>query len=399
MSNKKITATFNIFKTGREYSNKERGYVLDNVTKVINSPIVQERVRTRQAFGYFGHTIRELAGKMSLGAKNVLKLPSGQEIVADAVPGCVCTALSIDDKGNVTHTQEVFTSTNDGKSMLALHDAKAGGFSWAASGAVNSGNTILDDWFGFDYVPNPLNLNNNGFGLVLDDVESETTPGREDIIKALKGAKIDKPGAIMDSWFASQSLELTRVSQEKDDLKLVCAGQAEEIADLKSQINDSHEDAESELDTLKRKLAGANAEVSRLNALEVPTFDSERQQLIADHAKAIKDLKAKHSNDLREKDRENKAVFDELESTATNDRAGFFKKVGETSHIHIPESILDSFANGTNAEQVADYLNSISKLQTSHLPVGELKESYVMTRPFTEDDDITPIGPIPSMKM
>ena len=81
-----IRVTFNIFDTGRKYTGTQRDYILNNVKSVINSPAVRERLRLRQLQGYFGHTMRELAGKLNLTAKNVLNLPNGQQIghIADS---------------------------------------------------------------------------------------------------------------------------------------------------------------------------------------------------------------------------------------------------------------------------------------------------------------------------
>ncbi|WP_412774897.1 hypothetical protein, partial [Vibrio cholerae] len=79
-----ITCTFNIFDTGRKYTGKQRGYILDNVKSVLNSPEVQERLRLRELVGYVSHGLREMAGKLTLGETLPVYLPNGQMVVVNA---------------------------------------------------------------------------------------------------------------------------------------------------------------------------------------------------------------------------------------------------------------------------------------------------------------------------
>ena len=394
--NNKIRVKFNIFETGRKYTNKDRGYVLDNVTSVINSAAVQERVKTRQLFGYAGHTIREMAGKMALSAKTVVKLPSGQEIIADSTPGCVCTHLEIDEEGNVTHEQEVFDHTPDGKTIMALHNSKAGGFSWASTGGAKGGNTLLSDLFGFDYVPNPLNLNNNGYGLVLDSIddngEAEVAPSREKIIKNLKAQKVDKPGSILDSWYASEALELNKVQRENQSLKVFSYSQAQKIKELKAksegfgrQILDSESQSGELLSSARAELKAANDELTESKA-SIETITEAKEQLILDHAEEIAVIKKKHKAALREA-KEDTAILDEHKVEVEIGRKYFLKEVSENSHIHIPDAVMDAFSAGDNPAVIGKFLNSLSKIKTAHLPVGEKPmDQFVLDRSYDEED-------------
>jgi len=380
--NNEIKVKFNIFQTGRDISHKERGYVLDNVREVIDSPQVQERVKKRQLFGYYGHTMRELAGKMSLGAKNVLKLSNGQEIVADAVPACVCSELSIDDEGNVTHTQEIL-KTPEGDTIKALHTSKVGGFSWAASGGAKGKNTFLSDLFGFDYVPNPRNLNNNGFGLVLDSDEQDSVPSREKIIKILKDAKVDKPGTVLDSWYASETCEVARLDRELDDARFNLLHSNNKVEELSQQILDAEEEGNQALQEVKRKLKFAQDEVARLGSVN-------------DELKREKISSEKSILDAHEE--ESKAALSEQQETQATARADYFREIAEQSHIHFPKQILDSLITGENTDEVGVFFNSIAKIDTSKLPLGDRKQEFVMSRAF-EDENGEDFEKLPEMGM
>ncbi|MCX4030386.1 hypothetical protein [Spartinivicinus marinus] len=200
----KVTCTFNIFENGRSYSGKERGYVLDNFKKIIDSPETQERLKLREMVGYVGHGIRELTNKLFPGETDVAKLDSGKEIVIKAIPACVCTELNIDDEGNVTHSQEILDN-EEGKTLLGLHNSKVGGFSIAARGSETGANTFLNQISGFDYVINPNFANNRGYVL---DSTAEEKPNFAAILDAIKQTGVNEEDAEnrLQQWFDSVEL-------------------------------------------------------------------------------------------------------------------------------------------------------------------------------------------------
>lgn len=169
MPTKTIECTFNILDNGRTYTGQQRNYVLDNVRNTLSLPHVQERLANKGAFGYFGHGIRRIAG-MNPEEKTVVQTKNGGSMIVDAIPSNLCTAVDLDDQGNLTHVEEIMDN-DEGKKALGLHNSKAGGFSWACNGGKKSSNTILNDFFGFDYVKNPLFTGNRGY--VLDDASDE----------------------------------------------------------------------------------------------------------------------------------------------------------------------------------------------------------------------------------
>ncbi|CCO46667.1 hypothetical protein VIBNISOn1_1840050 [Vibrio nigripulchritudo SOn1] len=232
-----ITCTFNIFDTGRKYTGKQRGYILDNVKSVLTAPEVEERLRLRELVGYVSHGLREMAGKLTLGETLPVHLPNGQMTVVNAIPACVTVALSIDDEGNLTHTQEVLDN-EEGRKLLGLHTSRIGGFSWACGGGKVGGNTLINGFFGFDYVHNPLFTGNRGY--VLDSESAQDEFGRQAVLDNLTSAGVpeDARELVLDSFNASMAFESSQFKEQLLDAQLVIADQDEKAQELQ-QIVDS----------------------------------------------------------------------------------------------------------------------------------------------------------------
>ncbi len=337
-----ITSTFNIFDTGRHYTGKQRNYLLDNVKKVVNSGAVQERLKLRQLYGYAGHALRELSGKMALSAKEVIRTPSGQEMVVDATPACVTTGIKIDGDGNVTHTQEVLDN-DEGKKIWALHQSKVGGFSWAAKGGVKGGHTILDDLFGFDYVPDPLFATNKGW--VMDSEQAGNVASRQQILDALKKEGLSKPGSAYDGWVAS--------------IHAASEAYQEKIADQEASILD----ANNKIIGLEHDIDTRDNEIARLKR-ELRAAESRNSQLIADNV-------------------------GELERTSQH-RQYVFSAFADSSTIKLPDQVLDALVNAKSVESlqpVHDFLLATARIRGENLPVGAPpKAEYVKSTPVFDNE-------------
>ena len=362
-----IRATFNILDTGRTYTGKQRDYIIDNVKEVINSPAVRERLRLRQLQGYFGHTMRELAGKLNLTAKNVLNLPNGQQIVADAIPGCVTTDLSIDDTGNVTHVQEVLDN-DEGNKIWSLHKNRIGGFSWAASGGTSGGNTLISSLFGFDYVPDPLNANNRGW--VMDS--NEEVADRNTLLKALKDEGIEKPGTVLDSWYASMTFANNKYQAQIGEIEIMLLDANQENEALQ-QVNDSLSSRVETLETLVTERQQA--------------YEAELQQINDSHAAVLAKLQQSHERQRKADEAKRKAVLEAF---------------GNQSAVSIPSAVLDALASpdSVNAMQpVQDFLQQVAKIPGGLLPLGQgRKAEYVPKRGYGKDNEnLGTIGVIPDM--
>lgn len=362
-----IPVTFNVFDTGRTYTGKQRDYILNNIKEVINSPAVRERLRLRQLQGYFGHTMRELAGKLNLTAKNVLNLPNGQQIVADAIPGCVTTDLSIDDDGNVTHVQEVLDN-DEGNKIWSLHKNRIGGFSWAASGGTSGGNTLISSLFGFDYVPDPLNANNRGW--VMDS--NEEVADRNTLLKALKDEGVEKPGTVLDSWYASMTLANNKYQQQIGEIEIMLL------------------DANQEKDALQQVNDALSARVETLETLVTErqqSYEAELQQINDSHASAMAQLQQS---------------VEQQQKAAEESRIAVMAAFGNQSAVSIPTAVLDALAAPVSVESLqplSDFLQQVAKIHGGTLPLGQQRKAeYVKKRGFGKDDEnLGTIGVIPDM--
>jgi len=161
---KSVPCSFNIFHEGRTYTGQHRQYVLENAKRIACSPATQEKIKLREAFGYYGHGRRILARKMELGEVETVKLADGTKVVITNVPSNVTTQFSVDDDGTVNHTQD-FLLTDSGKIAAALHASRVGGFSWACPGSDGGsrGPSRMTGFSGFDYVMKPGFSANRGY--------------------------------------------------------------------------------------------------------------------------------------------------------------------------------------------------------------------------------------------
>jgi hypothetical protein len=239
-----IKCQYNLFREGRTYSGHHRNYILESARNVCMAPETRERIRLREAFGYFGHGRRQLAGKLNLSEVETVRLPGGQSIILENVPSNVTTYFQIDENGNVEHHQEILEHNKPGQIVLGLHKSRVGGFSWAMDGSDGGarGKTTTSAFYGFDYVLNPGFAENRGF--VLESADAAT---RDVILENIcQTGKVDgkTAEAYLDSWLASVSLENIALQDRIEESAIQADGLREKIeANL------------SEIDRLKKQLS------------------------------------------------------------------------------------------------------------------------------------------------
>lgn len=201
-----IKCNFNLFREGRKYTGHHRNYVLESARNVCLAPETLERIKLREAYGYFGHGRRQLAGKLNLSEVETVKLPGGQSVILENVPSNVTTFFEVDEEGNVEHHQEILESNKPGQIVAGLNKSKIGGFSWAMGGTDGGayGKTKASSFYGFDYVLNPGFSENRGF--LLEDADANT---RDIILENICQSGVDEKTAetYLDSWLASTQLQ------------------------------------------------------------------------------------------------------------------------------------------------------------------------------------------------
>lgn len=159
-----ISCSFSLLDEGRTYTGHHRKYLITNAREICYSPAVREKIRLREALGFYGHGRRILAGRMSLGEVEAVKLPDGGSAIVSNIPSNVTTAFDVAEDGTVTHTQEIL-NTETGKIVNGLHGSRVGGFSWACPGTDGGkeGISRLSGFAGFDYVLSPGFAHNRGY--------------------------------------------------------------------------------------------------------------------------------------------------------------------------------------------------------------------------------------------
>ena len=239
----RVECSFSLLDEGRKYTGNHRKYVIENAREICYAPETREKIRLREALGYYGHGGRQLTGKMDLSELDVARTPSGNEVLVTNIPACVTTAFEIDRKGTVTHTQEILDS-DTGRIVQGLNRSRVGGFSWACPGTDGgrSGKTTLTGFAGFDYVLNPGFSTNRGYVL-------EGAGDAERLVLEAVMSVVGDEGrarAIADAWRSEMppdpSEALFQAQAAVADLDAVRRRLEAEKAALEKRLSDTRDD-------------------------------------------------------------------------------------------------------------------------------------------------------------
>lgn len=286
-ANQKISCSFSLFNEGRTYTGNHRKYLVKNAREVCYSPAVREKIRLREALGFYGHGRRVLAGRMNLGEVEAVTLPDGSSAIVSNIPSNVTVAFDVGEDGTVTHTQEIL-NTETGRIVAGLHGSRVGGFSWACPGSDGgkSGVTRLSSFAGFDYVLNPGFAHNRGYVL-------EAASARADaVLESVSSVLQDK--ALAQKYVKAWMLDDTRAASLEEELFVLEAENAERVAEcaaLKKAILESasqRDMALQEKETIEQNMLGALAILR--DALPVFLPESATKAILAgdlDRARAI----------------------------------------------------------------------------------------------------------------
>jgi len=139
--------TYNLKDRGRQYRGQERHFDIPAIVRAINSPECQERVKSRDMLGFYGHWPRVRFGMT----------PSEGGIQGAVAPALVTTYLKAYEDGTIEH-QEEFLDTDTGKIAWKMFEGRVGGF----SSAIDQRRPAF---YGFDYVNEPNYSTNRGYAL------------------------------------------------------------------------------------------------------------------------------------------------------------------------------------------------------------------------------------------
>lgn len=172
--------TYNLRERGRQYRGKERHFNIRAICDAINGPACQERVKSRDMVGYYGHWPRIKFGMNPAEGG----LDAGRPSLVE--PALVTTLLRAHPDGTIEHQAE-FLNNDPGQVAAKLYAGRVGGFSSAID-------QHRPEFFGFDYVLEPNYSTNRGY--TLDDVRDMTL---DDIEAAIYDEQLRGVMRLLDS--------------------------------------------------------------------------------------------------------------------------------------------------------------------------------------------------------
>jgi hypothetical protein len=163
--------TYSARDRGRKFRGQERNFDTAALARVVNSGEVQERVKNRDMWGYYGHWPRMLFGMQPGEGGLVQRGPQAGKVVK-LEPAFVTTSLKADTDGNITHEAEFLDNATGRLTHRAMRN-KTAGFSSCIDCTTLNGVDVPRGFYGFDFVSEPNFTTNRGYALdgVFDDAE------------------------------------------------------------------------------------------------------------------------------------------------------------------------------------------------------------------------------------
>ncbi|OKP01604.1 hypothetical protein [Xenorhabdus eapokensis] len=195
--NKLLTVTdrFSVIDNIRKHTPQNaRNYVLSSVKASLESKEVKERIALGELFGFYGHGRREeyykRTGELRLPETSIIMV-EGKPVALDNVPSNRTVAVSIDDSGIVSHSQEIL-DTDTGRIVQGMERSRAGGWSWVTGGSDSPWKSVVRSFYGFDYVTTP-----NYISLDREIMMSESVSDRQShIVQAFINSGFTESAAI-----------------------------------------------------------------------------------------------------------------------------------------------------------------------------------------------------------
>lgn len=172
MLKKTKVITYNLADRDRKHNGVDRSDLdIRSAISHINSPKVQELVKSNDLYGYYGHEIR---ARFGMNPPDSWVNNNGETIRIE--PAIRTISLSADSDGNVS-AQHEFLGTDSGRYAEGLYSNNAGGFSSAIMRRkAANGLYEVTSFDGFDYVRQP-NYNTNRGNAMFDGLFIESEEG------------------------------------------------------------------------------------------------------------------------------------------------------------------------------------------------------------------------------
>lgn len=257
MATNLVECSFSLLNEGRKYSGHHRKYVIENALEICYSPATLERIKLREALGYYGHGRRQLCGRMNIQEVDVVTLPDGTQAMVSNVPSNVTVKFDVAQDGTVTHTQEIL-DTETGKIVSGLHASRVGGFSWACPGddKGSRGTTRLTGFSGFDFVLQPGFATNRGYIF-----ESATGPADQQVLESVSAIIGDdkKAEQLVAGWRLSSLQQLEDLEDmifESESRYVNLKDQFEAITQEAAQAMSDRDAALTQVDAIRDRFKG-----------------------------------------------------------------------------------------------------------------------------------------------
>lgn len=282
----KISCSFSLLDEGRQYTGNHRKYLVANAREICYSAPTRERIALREAYGYYGHGRRILAGRMKIGEVEAVTLPDGGTAIISNIPSNITIAFDVAEDGTVTHTQEIL-STETGQIVKGLHESRVGGFSWACPGTDrgSKGVTHLTGFAGMDYVLSPGFSANRGY--VLESADAAAAQG---ILECVAATIHDdsKAEQYVRGWTRDYESRIAQLEQQLFHLEASGAEMAAEheaLKNLAEEAGAAREKAAKETEELKAAVSEAMKSLNDALPLFIPE-DAMHAMLNGDFSRA-----------------------------------------------------------------------------------------------------------------
>ncbi|MAK43186.1 MAG: hypothetical protein CMN80_03400 [Spongiibacter sp.] len=192
---------YNLSERGRKHTGIARAFNTRAIVDHINSPATQERVKSRDLVGFYGHWPRIKFGMQPREGNLDKGIPSIVE------PAIVTTFLQASPDGTIRHKAE-FLDTDSGMVARKMHKSRVGGFSSAID-------TVKNQFFGFDYVIDPNFNGNRGYALDSASDLSEYDIDQAIVAEYNRGIMLLLDSATDRNEALAQSLEHAQAENEQ----------------------------------------------------------------------------------------------------------------------------------------------------------------------------------------
>ncbi|CDL85204.1 hypothetical protein [Xenorhabdus szentirmaii] len=219
-----VTDHFSVIENVRKHTPQNaRNYVLSSVKASLDSHEVKERMALGELYGFYGHNRREeyykRTGELRLPETSFIMV-EGKPVALDNVLSHRTVAVSIDDAGIVTHTQELL-DTDTGRIVKGMERSRAGGWSWVTGGADSPWKSVVRRFYGFDYATTP-----NYISLDREIMMAESVSDRQShIVRTFVSAALDLAGHFEKMREHDMMIESVNRAQTAEGELLMLSGQ------------------------------------------------------------------------------------------------------------------------------------------------------------------------------